>query len=142
MTWQEMEQTVEQLLIDNNIVYQREGALRTYGHKAGKGKSDFKLEGCKYSMIECKCVQTLTKATFPRPTIKQPLIKTHQLKNLRQHNGGILLYDNESESYYWILPTDIDNIIIQSGLVRSLKGSVSHLKTDLDTLAQQLKQKP
>lgn len=139
MDWKQLENQIEDLLIANDITYDREGVLRTYSHKSGKGKADFKLYGCKYGYIECKHVNNLTRLNYPRPNLKQPLIKTHQLVTLRQNNGGILIYDNQTEQHYFMLPSDLDSIIKEHGLVKSLKGYISHLAIDIEQFIASIK---
>ena len=139
MTYQEMEKTFADLLTLHDIRHEHEGQVVRRGGKASKGKCDFILHGCKYGSIELKTVQRLTRATYPRPGIKCPLIKTHQLKALRSHNGGVLIYDEESAQYYFMTVQDLDHIIIEHGLVKSLKGYMNHLAIDLDEFVTKLK---
>lgn len=143
INWQDLENQVEQLLIDNNIVYRKEGQISSRGHEAGKGQSDFTILNRKIGFIECKHVEKLTRLNYPRPKMAASgfMIKPHQLKACRSNNGGFLIYDEESQSYYWLTPNDLDKIIIENGLVASLKGHISHLETDLDTLTQLLTEK-
>jgi len=83
--------------------------------------------------------------TYPRPLgngkmLAKPMIKKHQLETCRKHNGGFLIYDNETEAYYWLTPKELDRLIIGHGLVKSLKGHIDHLTIDPIQFIQQLKQ--
>lgn len=140
MTWQELEDYIEQLLIDNNIVYRREGQISNRGHESSKGKSDFRVLHKAIGFIECKHVDKLTRLNYPRPGMAANgfMIKSHQLKACRSDRGGFMIFDEETNKYYWMTPNDLDKIIIEHGLVASLKGYIDHLAIDPVEFTQQL----
>jgi len=129
LTGKQFEDRFEAELKAQQIPYIREGQQVRRGGAIGKGKYDFDIGNV---AVECKCVNSLLRATYPRPSIKCPLIKPHQLKALRtKPYGYILVHDNSVSESYAITPSDLDKIIIEHGLVKSLKGYIEHNKVDI-----------
>lgn len=125
MTGLEFENKVEELLIKYKKTYTREGTKINYGHRAGKGKFDFKLLN---NAIECKSIGKLNNLTIPgiNPKTHKPYTSTrihsHQLKALRAFNGTgyLLIHESDSNTCYALTTKDFDNYLISHDMPRTL----------------------
>ena len=139
MTWQELEALIEERLVYYNIEFEHEGTKRTYGHKSGKGKHDFKLRNCRINAIEAKNIGTLSNMRLPWPGRKQTAIHAHQLAALRKVGGGILIHENKGDRFFYVSMSDLDKIVIEHGMIPSLLDKyIGHLGIDLDTFIRNL----
>lgn len=129
MKGQYLENLVEQILIDLNVSYKREGTRVARGHRVSNGKYDFELSNV---AIECKEITRLRELTIPGVNPKthkpyaQPKIKTHQLKALRRFKGTgyILILETDSNRFYALSMDNFDRYLINHYPCRTL--------TDLD----------
>lgn len=142
MTWQELEQKVEQSLIDLEISFEHEGTIRTYGHKARKGKHDFTLRDCRIEAIEVKNIGRMSNMRLPWPGVKNTAIHVHQLTALRRvgvDKSGILIHCNDNDKYYFVSMRSLDKIIFTHGMVKSLNGPyMDELEIDYDEFMKSL----
>lgn len=137
MTGKQFEDLVEQKLIEHGIQYDREGEQNAYGHRASKGKCDFSLRECRLKAVECKTIGKLSNLRLPWPKSKNTPLKTHQFAELRKagtpHEAGHLILDNSTGTIYWMDMYQLDNIIMNYGMVKSLTGGVlDGLEVNLD----------
>jgi len=144
----QFEDEVEQLLIENNIVYEREGTKVSRGHTSGKGDCDFKLKNAKVVM-ECKEIGLLNNLTLPginRKTGKPYVstrIHTHQLRFLRERTskgvlGYLIIKETSTNGYYALTMRNLDSLLIENPKLRTLKNIDKH-KIILEDFIRKLK---
>jgi len=132
MTWQELENYVEQLLIENNIIYKREGERVSRGHRASQGKYDFDIPGYSVDAIECKRIEALSDLTLPSSKYRTTRIKAHQLRALREtpNESGLLIYEEKSQRFFWVNMDELERLILANPKRRSMIG-IDHLEIDI-----------